>query len=77
MASMTITIPAEKWETYKEHFLNTYPNQTTDSDNPLTDEQWIKRRILLFVKGAYTKSMNDEFYRDNQPVLDPDMATIA
>jgi hypothetical protein len=69
MPSMTVTIPNDKYPTFKEYFLKTYPNQTEDIANPLkfgytaplTDDQWIKYRILLFLFNGYAKAKRTEW----------------
>ena len=70
---MTFTVPDDKWEEYKKYFLIAYPNQTLDTDNPLTDNQWIRYRTLLFAKGAYKRGKRQEFDEQNEPAFDEDI----
>jgi len=73
MPQIIFNIPDEKLEDYKKYFLMVYPNQTLDSDNPLTDNQWIKRRIFLFAVGAYKNGKQQEFESQNGPIFDEDI----
>jgi hypothetical protein len=73
MPQIIFNIPDEKLEDYKKYFLMVYPNQTLDSDNPLTDNQWIKHRIFLFAIGAYKRGKQQEFENQNGPIFDEDI----
>ncbi|MHC4643804.1 MAG: hypothetical protein ACYS32_19345 [Planctomycetota bacterium] len=70
MPSVTLNIPTAKYTEYKKYFLLTHPNQTDD----LTDDQWIKHRILLFAKGAYQKAKRVE-WEEGGPIVDDDIIT--
>jgi len=67
MPQFTLSVSETNWPEYKKYFLMAYPNQTLDSDNPLTDDQWIRHRIFLFAKGAYQKGKRQEFDAQNEP----------
>ena len=52
MPSFTITCPADKWEDVKRWFLLASPNQTlNEGEANLSDNDWIKAKILLGVKA--------------------------
>ena len=86
MPSMTISMPVAKYAEFKRLFLLTYPNNTAEIDPanmhwnftpPLTDDQWIKYRTMLFLWGAYTKAVQQEFDAQNEPVFDEDIISGA
>jgi hypothetical protein len=78
---MTITIPDANYVEFKRLFLLTYP-KPEDLTNlkwgftaPLSDDQWIKYRTMLFLWGAYTKTKQQEFDEQNGPTLDEGILT--
>jgi hypothetical protein len=73
MTSITLNISAVKYPIYKRWFLLSHPNQTLDSDAPLTDDQWIKRRIFLFARGAAFRGQDIE--EKSKPIRDNDLIT--
>lgn len=76
MAAITLTIPGNKWDTFKRCFLLTHPNQTLNSDNVLSDDDWVRYRILLFARGAYQKGLAREYEESNGPEFDKDIITL-
>lgn len=60
MPSFTINCPAAKWPQARGYFLKGAPNQTLESGNPLSDDDWIKHKILLMVKGQVVRGMRME-----------------
>lgn len=77
MAAITLTVPGNKWTDFAKYFLMVHPNQTLDSDNPLSDGDWIRYRILLFARGAYEKGFTQEYEQANGPVFDTDIITVT
>jgi hypothetical protein len=75
MPNVTYSISAAKYSEFKRLFLITYPNQTLDSTNPLTDDEWIVRRGKLFFRGACFKAQREEYEQQNSPVYDNDIIT--
>lgn len=73
MPDITIHIPDNKWVEFSTHFLLTHPNQTLDTPTPLSDTNWIKRRVLLFARGAYEKGVRQVWDQQAQPPIDPDV----
>jgi hypothetical protein len=73
MPNITLNISVAKYPTFKRWFLLTHPNQTLDSGKPLTDDQWINYRILLFARGAAYRGQDIE--EKQEPVRDPDIIT--
>jgi len=76
MPSFTINCPVEKWPQARAYFLKSAPNQTEDSDTPLSDDDWIKHKILLMVKGQVVKGMRMEQEEQAQKPVD-DAFTIS
>lgn len=81
---MIISMPAAKYAEFKRLFLLTYPNNTAEIDPvnmkwgftlPLTDNEWIKYRTILFLYGAYTKAVSQEYDEQNGPVFDEGIIT--
>jgi len=61
MPSFTISCPADKWEDAKRWFLLAAPNQTlNEGEANLTDNDWIRHKILLMVKGQIVKGKRIE-----------------
>ncbi len=71
MPQITLSVPDAKWPEYKKYFLIAFPKE----DQSLTDEQWIKRRILMFAHGAYSIGREREFNESNKPVINKDIIT--
>ena len=69
---VTYTIPDAKYPTFKKYFLIAYPNQTLEPNDPvhMTDDQWIKHRIWLFIKNGYKRGKREEFESKNESVYD-------
>jgi hypothetical protein len=70
MPQMTITISPAKWATYKKYFLVVYPKQTDESD-----DEWVKHKILMLVKGIYKKGLQME-HEAGPPTPDEDIVEI-
>lgn len=70
---MTLSIENAKWPDFKKYFLMTYPNQTKNAANALSDDEWVFYRIFLFARGAYEKGFNQEFAEQNIPPIDKDI----
>jgi hypothetical protein len=77
MPSLIFTIPSEKYETFKKYFLIAYPNQTLDENDPvpMTDDQWIKHKIFLFIKNGYKHGKRQEYEEQNEPTYDDGIVT--
>ena len=61
MPSFIISCPAAKWPQVKAYFLKAAPNQTLgEGEEQLSDDDWIKRKILLMVKSQVIKGMRME-----------------
>lgn len=76
MPDITLHIPGNKYDAFKKYFLMVHPNQTLDSDNPLSDDKWIKFRVLLFARGSYEKGFTQEYESLNGPVFDTNIITL-
>lgn len=70
MPTIVLTIPGNKYDTFKRYFLLTHPNQTTNGPNPISDDDWIRLRVLLFAQGAYIKALTAEHTQSNLPPID-------
>ena len=61
MPNFTISCPANKWEDAKRWFLLSAPNQTLEEGEAnLSDNDWIKHKILLMVKSQIVKGKRIE-----------------
>lgn len=76
MAVIALTVPGNKWADFVKYFMMVHPNQTLDSDNPLSDDDWVRYRILLFARGSYEKGFAQEFEELNGPVFDTNIITL-
>lgn len=77
MAAKELNFLVTDWDTFKKYFLLTHPNQTLNSTSVLTDDDWIKYRILLFTRGSYEKSFSQEFAENNKPPVDKNIITLV
>lgn len=83
MPTITLNISAAKYAEFKRLFLLSYPKPediTTPQlkwgfTAPLTDDQWIKYRTMLFLWSGYTTAKNREFDEQNGPTLDEGILT--
>lgn len=55
MPEFTIKCSADKWPAVRENFLRAAPNQTLESNNPMSEDDWIKHKILLMAKGQVVR----------------------
>lgn len=76
MSAITLTVPGNKWETFKKYFLMTHPNQTLESDHVLSDDDWIGYRVFLFARGSYQKGLMQEYGTSNGPDFDEDIISL-
>ncbi len=77
MPKFTINCPDDKWEDAKKYFLLAVPNQTlNESEANLSDNDWIKLKILLMVKGLVANGMRIEKEEQAQEPID-DAFTIT
>lgn len=77
MAVIALTVPGNKWPDFVKYFVMVHPNQTLDSTSPLSDNDWVRYRILLFARGAYEKGFTQEYEDLNGPVFDADIITLT
>lgn len=71
MPSFTITCPADKWEDAKKWFLLDAPNQTLNTDEAnLSDNDWIKSKILYDVKAHIVRGKKIEHDQETQQPTD-------
>lgn len=77
MATIEFEVDDAKWNDFKKYFLIIHPNQTLDTDNPLSNDDWIRYRILLFARGSYEKGLTQEFEKLNGPVFDTGIITLT
>lgn len=75
MVIIELKVPKNKWDDFKECFLMTHPNQTFDSDKPLSDNDWIHHRILLFARGSYEKGFKQRHEALHTPNFDKNIIT--
>lgn len=73
---ITLSIDDAKWPDFKKYFLITHPNQTTGSPSPLSDDEWIFHRILLFARGSYEKGLAFDFAKQNPPPIDNEIINL-
>jgi hypothetical protein len=61
MASITLTIPDEKYDEFKEAFLTMNPVPTDpDTELPLyTENQWVKEWLIRLVKKRYKQGREE------------------
>lgn len=76
MPAITLTVPGNKWNDFVKHFCLTHANQTLESDTVLSNEDWVKLRVLLFARGAYEKGVNQVFSDQEKPPIDKDIITL-
>lgn len=71
MPNFTITCPADKWEEAKKYFLLASPNQTLEEgEEQLSDNDWIKKKILLMVKSQVVMGKRMEQEQQAQQPID-------
>jgi len=71
MPSFTINCPADKWPDAKRYFLLAAPNQTlNEGEANLSDDDWIKHKILLMIKGIVVKGKRIEQEEQTQQPVD-------
>ena len=74
MATFTITWPDDTIEQDKLDFLLAAPNQTTGEDEEnLTDLQWIKRKIILMVKGTVMQGRRMRQEAEAESLTEPEI----
>ena len=72
MPKFTINCPDDKWEDAKKYILLAAPNQTlNEGEANLSDNDWIKLKILLMMKGlVVTGKRMEQEERASQPIDD-------
>ena len=71
MPSFTITWPDDTFVQDKEDFLLAAPNQTLDRDEPLTDNEWIKKKIVLMAKGQVMRGRRERIEAAMESPVEP------
>lgn len=67
MPKLIINWPDDNFAQDKEDFLRINPNQTTNKgEENLTDNQWIYRKIVLWIKGEVIRGQKERFAEAQQ-----------
>ena len=57
----------------KEDFLLAAPNQTLEQETPLTDIQWIKKKIAMMTKGQVMRGRRERLEAAMETPTEPDI----
>ena len=71
MPQFTINCPPDEWEEEKRYFLLGAPNQTLGpGEANLSDNEWIKQKLLLLAKSPGARGRKIEQEEQAQPPTD-------
>lgn len=77
MPKFTIDWPNETFDQDKEDFLRVNPNQTlNEGEENLTDGQWIKRKIMLWLKGQVIRGRIERLESAREKPIEPEITII-
>jgi hypothetical protein len=72
MPSMTITIPAEKYDDFKKYFLLAHPNSTEMSDGA-----WIRACIKRMVRTTCLRGLQKEHEQTMPTVIEDSIVEVS